>query len=54
MRQSRHRSVGSVLGYFEAEDLWRNNATEGVFREEGGASGRDDQREPLFAVTETA
>src|SRR5690242_16560620 len=32
MRQSRHRSVASVLGYVEAEDLWRNNVTEGVFR----------------------
>ncbi len=32
MRQSRHRSVASVLGYVEAEDLWRNNVTEAVFR----------------------
>jgi site-specific recombinase XerD len=32
MRQSRHRSVASVLGYVEAEDLWRNNVTKGVFR----------------------
>jgi hypothetical protein len=32
MRQSRHRSVASVLGYVEAEDLWRNNVTEGVFQ----------------------
>lgn len=31
MRQSRHRAVASVLGYVEAEDLWRNNVTEGVF-----------------------
>jgi integrase len=31
MRQSRHRSVASVLGYVEAEDLWRNNVTEGCF-----------------------
>ena len=31
MRQSRHRSVASVLGYVEAEDLWRNNVTEQVF-----------------------
>ena len=36
MRQSRHRSVTSVLGYVEAEDLWRNNVTEGVFRERSG------------------
>ena len=33
MRQSRHRSVASVLGYVEAEDLWRNNVTAGVFGE---------------------
>ena len=36
MRQSRHRSVASVLGYVEAEDLWRNNVTEGVFRQGSG------------------
>jgi integrase len=33
MRQSRHRSAQSVLGYLEPADLWRNNVTEGVFRE---------------------
>src|SRR6516165_583907 len=33
MRQSRHRSAQSVLGYIEPADLWRNNVTEGVFRE---------------------
>jgi hypothetical protein len=32
MRQSRHRSVQSVIGYVAAEDLWWNNVTEGVFR----------------------
>jgi antitoxin ParD1/3/4 len=32
MRQSRHRSAQSVLGYIEPADLWRNNVTEGVFR----------------------
>ena len=31
MRQSRHRSALSVLGYIEPADLWRNNVTEGVF-----------------------
>ena len=31
MRQSRHRSAQSVLGYLEPADLWRNNVTEGVF-----------------------
>jgi hypothetical protein len=35
MRQSRHHSVTSVLGYVEAEDLWRNNVTEGVFQQDG-------------------
>jgi site-specific recombinase XerD len=33
MRHSRHRSAQSVLGYLEPADLWRNNVTEGVFRE---------------------
>jgi len=33
MRQSRHRSAQSVLGYIEPTDLWRNNVTERVFRE---------------------
>jgi len=32
MRQSRHRSTQSVIGYLEPADLWRNNVTEGVFR----------------------
>ena len=32
MRQSRHRSAQTVLGYIEPADLWRNNVTEGVFR----------------------
>jgi integrase len=31
MRQSRHRSAQSVLGYLEPADLWRNNVTDGVF-----------------------
>jgi len=34
MRQSRHRSAQSVLGYLEPADLWRNNVTEGVFRQQ--------------------
>jgi hypothetical protein len=41
MRQPRHRSVTSVLGYVEAEDLWRNNVTEGVFH---GQSNSDAER----------
>ena len=32
MRQSRHRSAQSMLGYLEPADLWRNNVTEGVFQ----------------------
>jgi hypothetical protein len=43
MRQSRHRSVASVLGYVEAEDLWRNNVTEGVFQARLGQQTPDDQ-----------
>ena len=31
MRQSRHRSVQTALGYIEAADAWRNNVTEQVF-----------------------
>jgi integrase len=31
MRQSRHRSARTVLGYIEPADLWRNNVTERVF-----------------------
>ena len=42
MRQSRHRSAQSVLGYIEPADLWRNNVTEGVFRD----TGRRDGDEP--------
>jgi len=37
MRQSRHRSAQSVLGYIEPADLWRNNVTERVFRAGGKA-----------------
>ena len=40
MRQSRHRSAQSVLGYLEPADLWRNNVTEGVFRQ-----GQQEQRQ---------
>ena len=31
MRQSRHKSVDTALGYIEAADIWRNNITEPVF-----------------------
>jgi len=47
MRQSRHRSAQSVLGYLEPADLRRNNVTEGVFRQkpgngQGGGSDETD------------
>ena len=44
MRQSRHRSAQSVLGYLEPTDLWRNNVTEGVFRTPG-QQGREQAAE---------
>ena len=31
MRQSRHRSTQSVIGYLEPAELWRNNVTGGCF-----------------------
>ena len=43
MRQSRHRSAQSVLGYLEPVDLWRNNVTDGVF---GRAAADDRERDP--------
>jgi hypothetical protein len=42
MRQSRHRSAQSVLGYIEPADLWRNNVTEAVFREAGQQGQRPE------------
>jgi integrase len=39
MRHSRHRSAQSVLGYLEPADLWRNNVTEGVFRQRQSDDG---------------
>jgi site-specific recombinase XerC len=42
MRQSRHRSAQSVLGYLEPADLWRNNVTEGVFQQP--ESGREREK----------
>jgi integrase len=41
MRQSRHRSAQSVLGYLEPADLWRNNVTEGVFQQRQEDRPRD-------------
>jgi integrase len=32
MRQSRHVSVQTAMGYFRPADLWRNNVTEALFR----------------------
>ena len=34
MRQSRHKSVDTAIGYIEASDAWQNNITEPVFRRE--------------------
>ena len=39
MRQSRHRSTQSVIGYLEPADLWRNNVTERVFQQRGSDDG---------------
>ena len=39
MRQTRHKSTEVALGYLRPADLWRNNVTEGVFRQKGG--GKD-------------
>ena len=35
MRQTRHKSTDVALGYLRPADLWRNNVTERVFREDG-------------------
>jgi integrase len=40
MRQSRHRSAQSVLGYLEPAHLWRNNVTDGVFGRPAAGGGR--------------
>ncbi|MBV9251192.1 MAG: tyrosine-type recombinase/integrase, partial [Acetobacteraceae bacterium] len=40
MRQSRHRSAQSVLGYIAPADLWRNNATAALFGA-GSVEGRE-------------
>ena len=45
MRHSGHRSAQSVLGYLEPADLWRNNVTEGVFRE-ASAQQRQQPSQP--------
>ena len=47
MRQSRRRAVASVLGYVEAEDLWRNNVTEGVFGAPEPTPGGSDSDGPM-------
>jgi site-specific recombinase XerD len=36
MRQTRHKSTEVALGYLRPADLWRNNVTEAVFRQNGG------------------
>jgi hypothetical protein len=35
MRQTRHESTDVALGYLRPADLWRNNVTAKVFREDG-------------------
>jgi len=39
MRQTRHKSTEVALGYLRPADLWRNNVTEGVFRQK--SRGKD-------------
>ena len=34
MRQTRHRSAEVALGYLRPADLWRNNPTRGIWRED--------------------
>ena len=41
MRQTRHKSTEVALGYLRPADLWRNNVTEGVFRQEGTPDQKD-------------
>jgi hypothetical protein len=41
MRQTRHKSTEVALGYLRPADLWRNNVTEGVFREAGPQQQED-------------
>jgi site-specific recombinase XerD len=38
MRQTRHKSTDVALGYLRPADLWRNNVTETVFRQEPSAA----------------
>jgi site-specific recombinase XerD len=38
MRQTRHKSTEVALGYLRPADLWRNNVTETVFRQEPSAA----------------
>jgi len=47
MRQSRHRSAQTVLGYIEPADLWRNNVTGECF---GGARRNGMAPDPPLAV----
>ena len=49
MRQSRHRSAQSVLGYIEPADLWRNNVTEAVFRPERAVTSRMPETSPALS-----
>ena len=47
MRQSRHRSAQSVLGYIAPADLWRNNVTAALFGAESGEGrGAEEHADP--------
>jgi hypothetical protein len=41
MRQTRHKSTEVALGYLRPADLWRNNVTEEVFRQQGSGGKRN-------------
>ena len=45
MRQTRHKSTEVALGYLRPADLWRNNVTEGVFRNPARQAGSQESPE---------
>ena len=45
MRQTRHKSTEVALGYLRPADLWRNNVTEGVFRNPARQAGSSESPE---------
>ena len=46
IRQSRHRSAQSVLGYLEPGILWRDTVTDGVFGRGGAGDGEGEDPDP--------